>query len=697
MASLTKTVKLDGSGDYTDLVTGINDILTSGVAGSGLYTELVLLVDSGYYSGTFSAEIPYSGSLSLIGSGSWFEPTGTCYISGFYNDDTNFIWSNFNIVGSKYSGYLFSIDQNTKSEFNNINFLDILWGIENSGMLSVTDSDATGDSDGILVLSPTGVVSIANSTLMYFRTAISGVYVELRNAKIFDCKYGIHASGYVYTDGSVIQAASGIFMGNGGTLFLSKSTFYSTFECANLTGVSLEADRCIFKSDDWYMIEGSGVVGTITSSCLSPDSWDPILDISGVNIVNHDPLFNDASQFDFRLVLQDFDGSPCIEVVDDYALSSGVTVNTDQAQLILQSSAGVVPSQFYRDFVYKQGNTLLFSDYLKETIYADFKASNDFSTYSLYSRLTFSTTNAPLFAAMDSNGGSLFPYDWDFRVFDTTEIGVDREYIIPRSVLNVAATISGYIGKYIDNILFGQMNKSMIECYLYKDFRGVSFDYCLSTQQQPIMWVLEGKNQTLNKLSPFTGEVLDSFPLLVPERETKYIYPSGLIPAGVYGDKYRYLLEANPQREFLSEASDGGFKWIPTALDYKKDVRGILAYKDNLYVTLSEYNAPVEDRGVTPTGFAIGKILKYSNNNIFEHYIANYTMANAPIQLVLASGNSYPTDLTIYEDGHIFIADYLNTSGLFEYRFAYDYALIQSSYDSDSQVLLREQYESVDL
>jgi hypothetical protein len=211
---------------------------------------------------------------------------------------------------------------------------------------------------------------------------------------------------------------------------------------------------------------------------------------------------------------------------------------------------------------------------------------------------------------------------------------------------------------------------------------------CLGFRKQLFLY-----NQILSKLNPYTGEVLESWPLLTAPRETQFVFPSGLIPAGVFKDKYKYILESDPQVEYLSDSEDGRFKWIATTIDSNKDIRGILAFKDNLYVTMSEYSAPIEDRFVTPTGFAVGKVLMYSNNHTFEHYIPNYGMTFEPTQLVLSSEHNYPTDITVYEDGSIFIADYLNTSGLYQYKFAYDYALIRSSYDQDSLVLLRENYE----
>ena len=64
--------------------------------------------------------------------------------------------------------------------------------------------------------------------------------------------------------------------------------------------------------------------------------------------------------------------------------------------------------------------------------------------------------------------------------------------------------------------------------------------------------------------------------------------------------------------------------------------------------------------------------------------------------MLLHENNKLPTDLTVYEDGNIFVADYANISGIYRYKFAYDYAIVEEQYEKLSRVLLREYYPEVD-
>jgi hypothetical protein len=56
----------------------------------------------------------------------------------------------------------------------------------------------------------------------------------------------------------------------------------------------------------------------------------------------------------------------------------------------------------------------------------------------------------------------------------------------------------------------------------------------------------------------------------------------------------------------------------------------------------------------------------------------------------------YPTDITVYEDETLMISDYSQPK-IYKYNFAYDYAIVGTSYDNLTQILLREDYNDVDL
>lgn len=697
MASLTQTVRWDGTGDYTDLVAGISGIIAAGMS-SGSLTELYLDVDSGYYSGAFDITIPNSGQLNIIGSGSWFEPLATCYINGIYSDQSNFVMSDFRVIGTGLlSQNILSISSGIQCELTSIHFIGVYAGIINSGSLYLSNIDAIGRNAGYFAIAPTGFMVVNNSNIGYFNVGLSGDYINSNNNNLLENKIGFISDDLLQVSFCLINGTSGI-VANGGQIYAEHLTIDTNWQCIQAVNTYINMRTSILSTDYTYSITGTNVSGIVSGCCFNDVGWDPTLSINGVNISGN-PLFNNPMAYDYRLKLKDTIGSPCIEVIDPGILDPSVELTTDQGQLVLHDSKGPIDPLAFGDFIYKQGNTILFSDYQKETKYAEaFKKYKPVS-YKLFTNVSFSVSDVILQPAMDTNA-SLFPYDWDFRTFNTTEITDRHEYIIPRSILDVKATISPYVGNWLNSVIFSVLTKQNIRTYIYKDFRGVSYDYDISGPARSTIWAIEGRNQTLIKLNMYTGEVLDQYPLLTAHRTEKYIYPSGLIAAGVFGDKYKYILTSNPNIEFLSDSPDGGFKWICTNLDLNKDVRGIKAYKNNLYITLSEYNDTIFDRSYIPTypeNSGVGKLLRYSNNGTFEHYIANYAMDKAPTQLYLVPNNAYPTDLTIYEDGTILIADYLNQSGIYRYRFAYDYALIQSSYDRESRVLLRENYENVEL
>lgn len=696
--SLNLYVKRDGTGNFTSLVAGISGIIASGVA-SGDLTNLYLYVDSGYYGGSFNITVPNSGTLNVIGSGTWFQPKSTCYISGVYYSQSNFNLTETKIVCTGLLTNAFCVYDDTRVNFNAVNFINPVYGIYNYGEVYFSNSSACGVGSGYFINNDiSGYSSISESTIGNFDVGLSG-NVSCSSSRLLDNNYGIVSKNdNVFVTKSLFTGASGITI-SGGTLTIDYSTFDTSGECLWLVDISnVRVNNSILVTEGTYIIDGSNASGIVSGCCFNVGNINPALGISGLNISGN-PIFNNPDTFDYRLRLKDTIGSPCIEVRDPKLLASSVELITDQSQLILNDTRGRVPFDAYKDFVYKQGNTLLLSDYEKETKFANVKVNYTLSRYDLYAQAVFSAFDIPLVPAMDGPYKP-FPFDWDFKKFNTTKITDENEYIIPRSVLDVATAVSPYVGEWLDDIAFGQLKKQHITPYLYKDLRGVAFDYDISGPDQATMWSIEGRNQILTKLNAYTGEVIDEYPLLIANRATQHIYPSGIIAAGVFGDKYKYLLSSNPNIEFLAESDDGRFKWLSTSLDINKDIRGILAYKNNLYLTLTEYNDTITDRGTIPTpptNSGVGKLLRYSNNGTFEDYIANYNMDYAPTQMTLDRNNSYPTDITIYEDGSLLIADYLNSSGLYKYRFAYDYALIQSSYDRESRVLLREDYNDVEL
>lgn len=723
MASITQTVKWNGTGDYSNLVTGINGILASGV--DPTYTVFKLIVDSGYYYGVFNAVVPNSGTLTIAGSGTWFAPNNVCYISGEYAGNNNFVMTDVHLVGTGISSNALSIAGGTHCELDNIYYFGGSSGIINSGILTINNTNAMGNGSGYFISSPAGIVNMIGNSIVNFGTAVSGISISCFENRLLDNKIGVCISGTVNATKSLITGTSGIVLVSGSTINGDHLTVDTLYQCFVGSNSYININTSIIGSANGYSITGISVSGQVSDCCFNPSGWDPALTlISGVNSSGN-PLYNNTLIHDYRLQLLDTVGSPCIEVIDPGIVDSTVVLKTDQSQLSLSNinSNDPDPKKYrsfpvdpaiYRPFIYKQGNTLLFSDYEKEASFAETNALYPITNYDLYTEALFSVSGVTVTAAMDDSS-SPFPYDWDFRIFDTPEIIInysmmpgnnmnDYEYIIPRSILDVAMTISPYIGNWINNVAFSQIKIPNITPYMYNDYRGVTYDYDATSPEHTVIWSIEGRNQMLTKMDAFTGDVLGTYPLFISNPTHKYIYPAGLIGAGVFQNKYKYLKTSNPNEVFYSSASNSGFQWLSTQIDTLKDARGLMAYKGNIYLTISEYSGPIVDRSyipVLPENSGTGAVIRYNNNHIFNHYLANYNSAepmdNAPVRMPLFSGNAYPTDITMYEDGTFFVADYLNSSGIYRYRFAYDYALIQSSYDRDSTVLLRENYDDVQL
>lgn len=701
MAVLVKSVRIDGSGDYTDLSTGVTDILSSGVAASGTYDTYILNVDDSNYSGNFNALVPYSGKLYIKGSGTWFYTDDTNFISGeFPVDMVNVYISDMYIVASGLDKNVFSVASGGGFELDNVTLMDAASGILNSGYVSIKDSSLHGRNTGYGV-NDLGSSLIDNSKIAYFYKGLITKDSTLNAAEIFLNSINVQSSGSLFLNSTLIHGpGSGIVAYNPTTTgFLSITN--STIDCPTSVwsnGSELNLSRSIIYGSG-TALNGTYAPGSYADyNCLYPSGT-----ISGTGNIYTDPLFKDRDNNDYRLKFRQTVGSPAIDLVDKGEVASGVNLVIDNGQIVIRDHRGFPRQQVFNGYIYRQGSTLLFSDYGRETQLADAKSQYKNLTYEVYTRAEFTASGVPLVESFSTDPEVInnHPWDWDYKEFETTEITDEHRYIIPRTVLDVLSVLNEYIYGLVDSTVFGMMTKDSIIPYMNYDYRGVAFDYDLSIPGEAIVWMIEGNNQLLTKLNAFSAERLEEFPISVPAITGKMmIRPSGLIPGGVYKDGYRFYLESNPQEDFIAETEDGLFKWIATNIDLQKDIRGILAYKDKIYITSTEYSIPVYNRSIVTTNSGVGKLYMYDNNSSFEHYITNYTTRNSgigPTVFPLSSRNNYPTDITVYEDGKIYIADYTNNDILYIYKFAYDYALIRGSYDQETSVLLRENYSDVQI
>ena len=700
MITLSKTVKKNGGGDYTDFVTAVADILVSGLNASGYYTNYVLFVDNEEYSGYFDVTVPYSGNLTINGSGTWWTPTQTSYISGYYNNSTPNIDINGFCINGENSSTIFNVYSGAAFNISNTEFLEISNGIENSGSLSLEKISANGIDaiKGNCFVFDYGNTVISNSSISNFA---SGIYTS--NSVILNSQFIDNSTHVILPSGHISISRSLLYGGSSGIVFESIPTgeLYITTTTINVpipitvSGVLLNTNKSIIKSDNEYCIYGSVISGTLSDSCTYPST--STIPLTETNVIHSEPKFNSAIRGDFRLKFKQTTGDDSTELYDR-GLYSGVTLYTEQAQFMIKDSKGHAFDSFL-PFVYKSGNSLLLSDHMKEIAFSNTKAGYTDLNYSVQMLARFTVNDVPTLPSFSKIYGQ-FPYDWTYKVFQTAEITNEHRYIIPKSIVDIQRVITPFISQ-ISSVQFSAINKTAYSPIHFLDYRGVGYDYDLNSLGTSVVWMIEGTNQKLIKVNAFTGELVEEYPLFVPDiSDNYYIVPSGLIYNGVYKDQHRYMFMDNPDIEILADNPDYKFKWISTELDKHKDAKGITAYKNNLYITLTEYHTqPIYNRSTIPIySGSIGKIIMYDNNNTFKHFIANYSNSDiGPTSFVLDQENSYPTDLTIYEDGAVIVADWNIKHKLFKYKLAYDYAIMQSSYDSETAIILRENYENVDL
>jgi len=690
MDNITKYVKKDGTGDYTDLVTAINDVISSGVSYGA--KELVVVVDSETYSGLFNINVPNSGSLYIVGDSTIFMPTGSCQIDGDYGYSSNFSIYNMTIDGSYTNSCLFYLSDSIASSFDNCEFINTYKGFTSSGHLSL--NNITTCSGNTFITGP-GNCYITNSKILDYAIGVQGNGITLNSCVIANCTSGvINNSGNCRIDNSLFYSNVKAIYTNA-NFYLYKTTIHGTIPITLGLGTinTWSIYNSIVYSTSGPCINNSNVACYTEYSVLYPSGFDnPSL--SGVNCTSEEPIFNDINHQDFRLSFNR-DGSDCCSICTQFGvplIESGIEISVDKRQFIINSEENFNYNyQQFTPFIYNKDSTIIFTDYGRETQYAD--VANSIGDKDLYCcqlfNILFSEYNVSTSPSLTSNG-HYYPYDWDYKIFNTTEITDRHKYITPRSVVNIKNIVQSYPSLTFA-VLYSKINKDSVKVYNATNYRGVSYDYDLSKIGEQVLWSIEGNNQLLLKLNAYTGDVVETYPLLchsIPELVTV----SGLIYLGPKDNVHRFLLQSDPGKEIEAISDKGYFYFIDTSLNQRVDFKGILVYKDNLFITATEYTEPVTDRSSVPYGSGIGKLYQFDNNNTFEHFIDS-----EPTNYPLCSGNIYPTDITIYEDGSIYIADYYTIGKIFKYNFNYDYGFVQASYDKESRLMLRENYNEINI
>lgn len=704
---LIKYVRQDGNGDYTDLITGFNDLLASGVAATGDISTYFLVVDNGTYSGTFSGYIPYSGQVTIVGSGTTFIPSTTSSVSGVYvsYDSPNLIFQNF-LFDCSNVGYPFSLSSDFGLGIESSEFINCSSGIElNNGAVVIKNTTSNGDGTGDFIYG-SGYATLEGVKVSDYEYGVRSQYISIDNSVLFNnninvCSLDSHntmiSNSLLYGTGTLVTPYSG-------TLSVLNSTLSGNLPIDSSGSLVLVSKSILVGTTK--VIDGTYISGSLVQdSATVPSGWSIHPSIAGSGISTQDPLFNNVGIGDFRLKFGSATGSPYVEYVDNPFFSSGVTMSVQQGQFQVTSSKGLFPYKRVIPYVYNQGSTIYFSDYNQEIRFANTFAGRSDLSYQQIANAQFSAYNVHTdssFSPVESEP-DLSPWDWDWVNIPTMKI--DEEwYLIPRALVDVEELIYNHLGEFPSDVLWGILSKSNIKVYDQVSYRGVTFDPKQSDVGISIMWLLDSRNQTLIKRNAFSGATIHSYPLLCAPLQKSYARPSGLVFVGAQEDQYRFVHQSDPSLEILApnlvHRANGSYAtdlpWIPTHLNNLVDLRGLLAYKDHVYITASRYSETITDRSSVPTSASQGTLYWYPNNDLFYNYTRRPEDDEGPAIGILSSGNMYPTDISVYEDGKFLIGDRYSTE-VYRYKPAYDYALVQNSFDNDTRVILRESYQDVNL
>lgn len=690
---IVKYVKQDGTGDYTDIFTGFSDMLSSGVASSGDILTYLMIVDGGNYSGSFSGYIPYTGVFNIYSSGlATIYPTSTSSLSGIYiNNIPNFILDNFLIDCQNISDYAFNCYSGLSIGLYNTELINCDYGIELDGGSLILDNVSSNGSGIGSFINGSGYVNILKSKISDYSSGIYTNQLELSESIIFNNSINIKTFNEHYTSLSntlIYGGDYGIYAASG-YLHCYKSTISNTLPIySNGSYVSIRS--CILSGNI------SSISGTYASGSLGKDTcFYPTgiyTGLNNINISSDDPKFNNPSLGDYRLKFGDYIGSPYIEHINNISYASGVNISIDERQFRIYDDKGLETNGESLNYIYKQGSSIRFTDYNKEIKFSKYISNKKGIGYQQLSNAIFSEYNIITKSSFSRQESIIdeSPYDWDWKKIETTKITDDNYRLVPRSFIDIDSIIKRNIKNNIIDNIWGSLSKKYINVYDQTKYKGIAFDNKLSENGTSIMWVIDGNNQMLIKQNAFTGENLDRYPLFSLSTYRNTVLPSGIIPVSANDDKFRFILKDDPNKEIIADNQKGYFQWLPCDINPMIDVRGIASFKDYLFVTGSEYFSPIESRSTIPSGDAIGALYWYNNNDLYYEY------TKVPSGHILPSGNNYPTDITIYEDGSLLVADAFSNK-VYKYRPAYDYALIENFYDNDTRVLLRERYNNVEI
>jgi len=487
---------------------------------------------------------------------------------------------------------------------------------------------------------------------------------------------GIYKKGNIVKNTLIYDVGTGIYANGNTSINIYDTTIHGT--TGIVAGSSLSVGQCIFECS-LNSISGIAASHLVDTSVLYPD-YDYIEQIITPSGCSADiPVFADNTIGEFNPLVGTAENSNYCPSIDlGYRRVSNDVEVTAERQGYTFSDPTL--SKDYMNFLYQKNNNVVFSDYKKEVAFAKLVYNKNVTDYSYVYKQKVTLHDVYTKSAFPINPNSdTWPYDWDYETIRTPQIK-NISYIVPKSVIDITEALTDVGLQDAFNL-----NNISITAYKNLDRRGITYDYNNSMAGNMVVWTIDN-DQILYMRDIYTGEDIDSYTLLPPVNPSGanlFIKPSGLIPYGSTATGYKFMLENDINTVIEGIDEYGNFEWWPTDKNDRYNVHGILSYKDNLYIT-ANYTT-----GTTTQPM----ILVYPSKGYYKDYINP-----DPFRLYLSDSNKSPRDLTIYEDGTLFVGDNTPTESgihIHKYKLRYDYAL-RDNYDKNYvRLYLREQYSDI--
>lgn len=588
-----------------------------------------------------------------------------------------------------------TISANIIIKFSNIEFDSIASYI-------ITDSSTSNTTLNNIIHNGYGLASV-NGTLLVDNSVVNSIganIVTVPNAN-------------VYISSSFMKSTTtSIFYNSNCTI--SKSTIY-----ADNTGLSYGVstnNNTIKINDSLIKATNNGIVANNVSNIYIIDSTiDANTSISATNTNNVVNVVNSILLGNTNITTPSFDSENTAYInmpisVDssniqltkrptfkneseaNYTPMFGVGENLETFELTVTNSSYIqnVNAQVFKNipvnlanYRYLVNNIFVISDYMKEYKfgYDMFNYYNDDYVYTTnYKKEVIKNdlivaSSFPYSNVSGAIPSTIWPYEWDYKPFDDGTINGLKYYIVPRSIIDITDTIN-FEFMFDPSIV----SLSTLETIAIKEsvITGIGYDYTNSSNTKILTWTLNTDYQLTAK-NLYNNEYVAQYNLFskpVPSEEHYFIQPSGLIPFGRTNDGYIYQLEYDPNIQIKGVDEYFNFEWMPTDKTPEYDLRGLVVYKDNLYVT-GKYT--IDNSSV---------IICYPAKGNYTDYIG--------IPKIISIGNDDQTftDLTVLEDGSFLLASD-NSQKLFNYIPNYDYAKISGSNKTETTLILKEDYDNI--